>query len=304
MRPGRLPLRRAVGALVTIFAAALVAAQSACAAPRLADGFGLHVVSQQQLDRRLLAVTVSTRALYGTAGVRILLPAGYYARRNRHRRYPVFYLLPGTGGHASDWTRFGGAERVTARRPMIVVMPDIAINGDGGGWCANWFSHRVAGAHDWETFHIDELIPWIDSNLRTRRNRAGRAIAGLSQGGFCSTSYAARHPDLFGIALAYSGAPDIAYDAAAIGPSTSIVNFIETNYDRVPANSIFGLRATEEINWANHDPATLAGNLRHTGLFMYAGNGQPGPLDVGVPSAFATGIESLVGQDTAAFHRR
>lgn len=299
-----------VGMLVAAPAAARAATPLAAraATPRLSDGHGLHVVSQQRLNPRLLALTVSTRALYGPANIRILLPAGYSAARNRHRRYPVFYLLPGTGGAASDWTEAGGAEQVTAGLPMIVVMPDIAIHNDGGGWCTNWFNRdteQTGGVHDWETFHIEELIPWIDQNLRTRADRSGRAIAGLSQGGFCSMSYAARHPDLFGIALAYSGAPDIAYDASAIGPSTGIINYTETVYDHVPANSMFGPRATEEVNWADHDPATLAPNLRNTRLFMYAGNGQPGPLDgPGCTSGFAEGIESLVGQDTAAFHRR
>ncbi len=118
-------------------------------------------------------------------------------------------------------------------------------------------------------------------------------------------SYAARYPDLFGIALAYSGAPDIAYDELAIGPSTSIINFTETVYDHVPANSMFGPRVTEEVNWADHDPATLARNLRDTKLFMYAGNGLPGPLaGPGCTTAFAEGIESLVGQDTALFRSR
>ena len=211
-------------------------------------------------------------------------------------------------GPASDWVKFGGAEQVSAGLPMIIVSPDIAINGDGGGWCTNWFdrnTEQTGGAHDWETFHIDELIPWIDHNLRTRASRPGRAIAGLSQGGFCSISYAARYPDLFGIALAYSGAPDIAYNESAIGPSTSIINFTERVYDHVPANSMFGPRVTEEVNWANHDPATLAPNLRDTKLFMYAGNGLPGPLaSPGCTTAFAEGIESLVGQDTALFHSR
>ncbi len=191
---------------------------------------------------------------------------------------------------------------------MIIVSPDIAINGDGGGWCTDWFNTNTTqtrGVRDWETFHIDELLPWIDHNLRTRASRSGRAVAGLSQGGFCSISYPARYPDLFGIAVAYSGAPDIAYDPLAIGPSTSIINYTETVFDHVPANSMFGPRATEEVNWANHDPATLAANLRNTKLFLYAGNGQPGPLGgPGCASGFAQGIESLVGQDTTAFHNR
>ena len=59
---------------------------------------------------------------------------------------------------------------------------------------------------EWETFHIDPFIPWIDSNLRTIPHRRGRAIAGLSQGGFCSLSYAARHPDMFTSVAGFSGA--------------------------------------------------------------------------------------------------
>ena len=307
-----------LAAVVVTATAATVPSVSAASRPaalHLAGGFGLRVVSQQRLDPRLLAVTLSTGALYGQPKVDIVLPAGYRAKRNRHRRYPVFYLFPGTGGQASDWVVAGGAEQASAKLPMIIVSPDIAIDGDGGGWCTNWFNtdtSQTGGPHNWETFHIKQLVPWIDHNLRTRAARSQRAIAGLSQGGFCSTSYPARHPDLFGISLSYSGAPDIAYTDPAIDPtgkiipsSTAIINAIETSFDHVPANSAFGPRATEEINWANHDPATLANNLRNTRLFLWTGNGQIGPFTTpDCTSGFAMSIESLVGQDTDAFYAR
>ena len=116
-----------------------------------------------------------------------------------------------------------------------------------------------AALHErWETFHIDELVPWIDANLRTVRARGARAIAGLSQGGFCSMSYAARHPELFGVALSYSGAVDTAYDAAAHAGFVPILSAIEAGLDHVPPGSIFGSPVTDEINWAAHDPTTLA----------------------------------------------
>ncbi len=304
-----------LAAILAAIGAGIAPTAAAAATPRLSDGYGLHIVSQQQLDPRLITATLSTRALYGQPKVDIVLPAGYDAPRNRHRRYPVFYLLPGTGGHASDWIDAGGAEQASAKLPMILVSPDIAINGDGGGWCTNWFNtdtSQTGGPHNWETFHIDQLLPWIDHNLRTRANRSGRALAGLSQGGFCSTSYPARHPDVFGISLSYSGAPDIAYDDPAIDPtgkviteSTGIINAIEIAYDHVPANSMFGPRATEEVNWATHDPATLALNLRDTKLLLYTGNGQLGPFTTpDCTSSFAQTIENLVGQDTDAFHSR
>jgi hypothetical protein len=180
-------------------------------------------------------------------------------------------------------------------------MPDIALNDDGGGWCTDW--HGGVGPHRWETFHIGELIPWIDGTLRTLRNRGGRAIAGLSQGGFCAMSYAARHPDLFGTALSFSGAPDVAYGPDAVIGTTLIVGGTEIGLDGQPIGSMFGDRLTAGVNWAAHDPTTLATNLRDTNLFMYAGNGRPGPLDQKANPG-ASAIEMMVSQDTRDFHDR
>jgi S-formylglutathione hydrolase FrmB len=212
-------------------------------------------------------------------------------------------VLHGTSGGAADWTTMGGAEQATAGRPLIVVMPDIALNDDGGGWCTNWWNAGRRGEPEWETFHIDQLIPWIDHNLRTVRSRAGRGIAGLSQGGFCSTSYAARHPDLFGTTLSFSGAPDIAYDAEAQTLVTPIINLTETVLDGVGANSMFGPRTSEEINWAAHDPTTLAENLADTRILLFTGNGRLGPLDTG-PNPEASAIEAGVAVLTKLFHAR
>jgi hypothetical protein len=117
-------------------------------------------------------------------------------------------------------------------------------------------------------------------------------------------SYAARYPDLFATALSYSGAPDIANGIDADVLSTLVINEIEVIQDGVPANSIFGNRATEEINWADHDPATLAANLRDTNLYLYTGDGAPGPLDTTPVNLEGSLIEAIVGYDTEDFHNR
>jgi len=271
---------------------------AAGATPVLRGGHGLRVLAVKQVDPRLLAVTLGTAALPQPVSVYILLPPGYAARPRR--RYPTLYLLDGTSGHASDWTTLGGAERVIGDRPLITVMPDITLNGDGGGWCADW----PDGAERWETFHIDQLLPWVDANLRTRAGRGGRAIAGLSQGGFCSLSYAARHPDLFSVALGYSGAPDIWYDPDARAGAMAIINATEVGLDGVAPDTFFGSPVSDGINWASHDPATLAENLRATRLYMYWGDGQPGPLDSGPPNLSAMGIEGAVWRDNNDFQAR
>jgi len=295
-------MRRALGAALALAGLGAVAPAAAAAQPHFRDRAGIHVVSDHAIDRRLIALTVSTAALGAPANIRILLPAGY-AKHRRHR-YPVLYLLHGTSGGAADWTKVGDAEQTTAGRRLIVVMPDIALGDDGGGWCTNWYNDGAHGRPEWETFHIDQLIPWVDHNLRTIADRDGRAIAGLSQGGFCSMSYAARHPDMFETALSFSGAPDIAYDTEAQLLITPVINATEVFLDHVKGDSMFGPRLTEEVNWAAHDPTTLANNLRGMNLFMYTGNGFPGPLDKGVPSGGANVIEGGAETLTKLFHQR
>src|SRR5581483_8754329 len=63
-------------------------------------------------------------------------------------------------------------------------------------------------------------------------------------------------------------------------------------------------RLTDEINWAAHDPATLAPNLRATNLMMFTGNGVPGPFDQGVPNGGSNVIEAGVHDLTIRFHQR
>src|SRR3954453_19319840 len=97
----------------------------------LRDGSGLTVKTKEQLTARLHSVTVTTKALPGAARVDVLLPDGYAAHPKR--RYPVLYLFHGTSGGAHDWPESGDAEKTTAGLPLIVVMPDIGLNRDGGG---------------------------------------------------------------------------------------------------------------------------------------------------------------------------
>jgi S-formylglutathione hydrolase FrmB len=289
-------MRRAITALAATVA--LAAAQPAAATPSFTDGEGLHVVSSRALDDRLYEVKVATDALRQPVDIRILLPAGYDASATT--RYPVLYLFHGTSGAAADWTVKGDAEAITAGLPLIVVMPDAGYNSDGGGWFTNWFNGGAGGRPMWETFHIDQVIPFVDRTLRTIAERRGRAIYGLSQGGFGSLTYASRHPDLFLAAGAYSGAAETTADLEAQALSTPIIQGTAFGLDGAPPDSMFGPRASQQINWAAHDPGVLASNLRGMDLRLYTGNGSQGPLDP-EPNPGAGLIEAGVHELTLLF---
>jgi S-formylglutathione hydrolase FrmB len=237
----------------------------------------LHLVSITRLDRRLEQLVFRTPSVAGLTDVRVLLPSGYAG--HPRRRYAVLYLLHGAADNYASWTAKGEAERLTSRYPLIVVMPD---SGPSGGY-TNWYNAGAGGPPEWETYHVDQLISWIDGHLRTRAVRAERAIAGLSMGGFGAMSYASRHPDLFAAAASFSGAVD-----------TNNLGDIA-----VTPEPVFGPRATQEVRWRGHNPWDLAENLRGLNLTIRSGNGLPGG-----PFGGGDVIEIVVHQMSVDFHDR
>jgi S-formylglutathione hydrolase FrmB len=241
----------------------------------------LRLRSAHRLGSRLSELTLSTPAVTGDTRARVLLPRGYASSR---RRYPVLYLLHGANDDYRSWTDKGDAEAITAGRPLIVVMPD---TGAVGGY-TDWYNGGAGGRPAWEAYHVDQLIPWIDAHYRTVAGRAGRAVAGLSMGGFGALSYAARHPDRFAAAASFSGAVDtnnpldVAVTLAAPGGA-----------------NVFGPRTTQEVRWRGHNPWDLAENLRGLTLTVRTGNGLPGgPFGGGDP------IEAAVHAMSVSFDRR
>lgn len=201
-------------------------------------------------ESNLQTIALYSHTLGRVSRVNILLPEGYATNR---RRYPVLYLLHGFSNSYASWAADTDLVQFARPFPLIIVMPD----GDDG-----WYIDDANGGPKWEDYHIHELIPYIDRHYRTIANRSGRAIAGLSMGGFGALSYAARHPDLFIAAASFSGALDV---------------------ERLPALGFgiaqaFGLSNTW-LRTAN-SPLELAANLAPLQLlYMATGTGKAGPLD-------------------------
>jgi esterase/lipase superfamily enzyme len=168
-------------------------------------------------------------------------------------------------------------------------MPDTT----GYGNYVDWYNAGAYGPPKWETFHMGELLPWIDAHYPTIAARSGRAIAGLSMGGGGAMHDAARHPDLFTAAAAFSGAVDT--NSLYVQPLTSTSGFA----DGEMPNAVFGPRATDEVRWRGHNPWDLAMNLRGMFLQLDTGNGQPGG-----PGGGGDPVESGVHEEMVSFHQQ
>ncbi len=152
-------------------------------------------------------VYVASRALGGRRQpVDVYLPPGYAASGSR--RYPVFYLLhgfPGRPGAFLETVRVGVVEDVlVARRraqPMIMVMPF----GSTGTFTDEEWANGVQPRSAWETFVARDLVRAIDARYRTIRNGSGRALGGLSEGGYGALNIGLHHPGEFAVLESWSG---------------------------------------------------------------------------------------------------
>jgi enterochelin esterase-like enzyme len=189
-----------------------------------------------QIKNYPLKTTNAWRRIY------VYTPPGY--EKNRSTRYPVLYLQHGGGEDARVWTEMGHANLILDNllaegkvKPMIVVMetsvdpgpfggpggrgrgagrgagaplgggpgagpgagaaagPTGGRGGFGGGFNFSDFEHRL----------INDLIPYIDANFRTKADQRNRAMAGLSMGGMQTHQITMANLDKFAYIGLFSG---------------------------------------------------------------------------------------------------
>jgi S-formylglutathione hydrolase FrmB len=221
----------------------------------------------------------------------VYLPAGYDAQPTV--RYPVFYYLHGLGGDETNWVE-GGAIDAAANAlglQAIIVMPDgddgFYVDGvapvdydacmkDGTGlFMPGRQSKRTTCVRDrkYSTYITSDLIAHVDATYRTIATREGRAIAGLSMGGFGALQLAMRHRDLFAAAASHSGVDSLLYN----GPHPYEKGKVELITDARQWGGPFveikrwmiGLFGEDLARWRAHDPTTLVRSLEPGQLALY-----------------------------------
>lgn len=191
----------------------------------------------------------------------VYTPAGY---ETGGKRYPVLYLLHGMGGDEEAWISLGRTAQILDNliaqgkaKPMIVVMP----NGNASQEAAPGESSRgmvpptmqlpktMEGSYE-QAF--PEIVKFIDKNYRTIKSKSGRAIAGLSMGGFHSLHISKQYPDMFNYVGLFS---------AAIMPNKEVSSPIYENmegklkvqFDKNPALYWIAIGKTDFLYKANEE---------------------------------------------------
>lgn len=116
--------------------------------------------------------------------------------------YPVLYLLHGSTGSEMSWANSGKIKSTADRlieegkiNSLIIVMP-----GHNESWWADGNDEAA------QTALIEDLFPHVEKTYRTVDERQGRAVAGLSAGGFGTVNLVLQFPEMFAAGAALSPA--------------------------------------------------------------------------------------------------
>jgi S-formylglutathione hydrolase FrmB len=141
-------------------------------------------------------VTFQSAALQRDMPYRVVMPASSDA----HKKLRTVYLLHGGGGGFRDWTNYSDVAKY-AENGLILVMPE----GD-----SSYFANASERPQDrYEDYIVKDLIADVESKFPAANDRDGRAIVGVSMGGFGAVNLTLHHPEVFAFAGGISAALDV-----------------------------------------------------------------------------------------------
>jgi S-formylglutathione hydrolase FrmB len=135
----------------------------------------------------------------------VYLPSGYddAAARTSGVRYPVLYFLHGLGDNeqtlfnSGGWTLLDDLRRQGKIGNFLIVAPEGR---------RTFYINSADGSTRYNDFFLREFIPHIELGYRVRSRREGRAISGVSMGGYGALRFAFAHPEMFSAVSAQSAA--------------------------------------------------------------------------------------------------
>jgi len=116
-------------------------------------------------------------------------------------RYPVLYLLHGNSQSATAFLQIGLQGELDTLIARHAIPPLIAVMIQGGPGANNW---RNLGDLYYESYVL-EVQELVDRMLPTVASRDGRAIAGLSMGGYGAMELTLNNPYRFGVVESWLG---------------------------------------------------------------------------------------------------
>ncbi len=245
----------------------------------------LRMISTDSAGSSIGVVHFNSAALHGHGTFLVYLPPNMRASA---AHYPVIYLLHGNDQLPSAFLQIGIQETLDRLIASHAIPPMIAVMIQGGRGANNW---RNYGHAHYETYVL-ETQELVDRMLPTVAERGGRAIAGLSMGGYGAMALALDHITHFSVVESWLGffnglEPQLMADRPVIesqglhafiyGAASDTIADPSQDPDFAEQLSAAGAQAQGYIYPGAHNLETIQAHLAD--MLTYAGQelGQPGP---------------------------
>ena len=192
-------LRRLFAGCLWLAGISLLAVMTACSDKNVRERQSTMVVAASE-NGRIEDVTFPSAALGRSMQYRIVLPSSYLLQPQSRPR--VLYLLHGRGGSYTNWQTMSHIAEAASLSSFILVMPP----GDE----SYYLNAAYKPDSRYEDYITQDLIRDVELHYRVTTERSGRAIAGVSMGGFGAVSLALKHPEMYFFAGSLSGPMDFA----------------------------------------------------------------------------------------------
>lgn len=241
---------------------------------------------------RIDCSSIQSRILKRTVHYCVQVPGNYDKKdvAGQAQRFPVLYYLHGLGDNEQSFSRSGGWTLIEDLREHGKIGDFLIVAPEGG---ASFYINSADGHERYSDFFLREFMPYIEGKYRLVAGREGRAVTGISMGGYGALRFGFAYPDLFSAVSAQS--------AALIVKTPEELNSMAQS--RSPdAADFFAALLGDPINpghWRANDPFQLARKnkvaLKKTAIYFNCGQSD----DFGFEAGAAVLDKQLTGEEIA-----
>jgi S-formylglutathione hydrolase FrmB len=217
----------------------------------------------------------------------VQVPGSYDKKdsNGQEARYPVLYYLHGLGDNEQSFSRSGGWTLIEDLREHGKIGDFLIVAPEGG---TSFYINSADGENRWSDFFLREFMPYIEGKYRTLPGRDGRAITGISMGGYGALRFAFAYPELFSAVSTQSA-------ALLLETPQELNELAQSHSDAAEALAPLIGDPINVAHWKANDPFTLARKnkaaLKNMAIYFNCGQSD----DFG----FETGAAALDKQLTA-----
>ena len=202
---------------------------------------------------RVQCASLASHILPRPVGYCALLPPSYDSQPAR--KFPVLYFLHGLGGDQTFLVSSGGWGMIEdaweqKQFPEFVLVTPAADT--------SFYINSKSGRVKYEDFFIREFMPAVEKKFRLEGTRAGRAISGVSMGGYGALRFAFKYPHMF---------------SSVAGLMPALLEQLPRGSQNAGFTAFFGTAfgsPVDEAFWKANTPFVLARTANLSGLKIYA----------------------------------